>query len=121
MEFHARTEENPEYTLVIAEGELDAYTAPRLRDTLKSSLENGARHLIVDLSAVPFIDSAGLGVLIGCRKSLADRDGTLDLVIHDEHVKKVMSITRLDEVFAIHVHKDAAIKAIAAAAIPANP
>src|SRR5690606_4095310 len=54
-----------EYTVVEVGGEIDVYTAPRLREQLVQLSEDGYHHLIIDMEAVDFLDSTGLGVLVG--------------------------------------------------------
>src|SRR2546430_9584696 len=60
-------------------GEIDVYTAPQLRERLISLVEGGDRHVIVDLARVEFLDSTGLGVLVGALKRLRGVDGGLSL------------------------------------------
>ena len=83
-------------------GEVDLYTAPSLRDRLAGLVDEGARRVLVDLSEVGFIDSSGLGVLVQGLKRLREAGGDLALVVTDGPTLKVLSITGLDKVFAIH-------------------
>ncbi len=62
-------------------GEVDAYTAPMLREQIRELTAKGAVHLIADLSQVGFLDSTGLGALIGGLKRLREAGGSLTLVI----------------------------------------
>ena len=82
-------------------GEIDVYTAPRLRERLDQEIEAGRHHLVVDLSGVSFMDSTGLGVLVGRLKQIRLHDGSLKLVCTHDRVLKVFVITGLDKVFAI--------------------
>jgi anti-sigma B factor antagonist len=54
-----------EYTVITTAGDLDVETAAALRDAIGVVVEAGQRQVVVDLDAVDFLDSAGLGVLIG--------------------------------------------------------
>lgn len=91
-----------ERTVVRLEGEIDVYTAPRVREMLDEQLRDGRTDLVVDLTDVTFIDSTGLGVLVGRLKHTRLLGGSLRLVGSDERVLKVFSITGLDKVFEIH-------------------
>jgi anti-sigma B factor antagonist len=87
--------------LVAVGGEIDVYTAPRLREALREAIQGGARRLIVDFNAVDFLDSTGLGVLVGGLKLLRANDGELVLVCAVERILKIFRITGLTKVFLI--------------------
>jgi anti-sigma B factor antagonist len=84
------------------EGEIDVYTAPTLREHLSDLVADGRHHLILDLEGVQFLDSTGLGVLVGGLKRVRSQDGTLELVCTQERILKVFRITGLTKVFPIH-------------------
>ena len=90
-------------------GELDLYTAPQLKETLLSTLDNGVLSIVVDMTAVNFIDSSALGVLIGAVKRLHTREGRLALVSVDENVNWIFKITGLNSVFDIYPSRDEAL------------
>src|SRR5256885_3348772 len=83
-------------------GEIDVYTAPQLRERLISLVEGGDRHVIVDLARVEFLDSTGLGVLVGALKRLRGVDGELSLVCAQERLLKIFRITGLDREFTLY-------------------
>jgi anti-sigma B factor antagonist len=83
-------------------GEIDVYTAPRLRERLTEMLAAGEKHVVVDLGRVEFLDSTGLGVLVGAHRRLRASEGTLSLVCPHERLLKIFRITGLDTVFSIH-------------------
>jgi anti-sigma B factor antagonist len=89
-------------------GEIDVYTAPQLRERLISLVEDGARQVVVDLGRVEFLDSTGLGVLVGALKRLRGVNGDLALVCSQERLLKIFRITGLDRVFTIRESVDAA-------------
>src|SRR5450756_1983109 len=92
-------------------GEVDVYPAPMLREELAALI--GAEHanLIVDLAEVSFMDSTGLGVLVGALKKIRTLGGELRLVIDQEKVLKVFRITALTQVFPIYATLDEALNA----------
>ena len=83
-------------------GEIDIYTAPRLRELLIDLVSTNSYQLIVNLERVEFLDSTGLGVLVGGLKRVRAHGGSLDLVCTQERILKIFRITGLTKVFAIH-------------------
>jgi anti-sigma B factor antagonist len=83
-------------------GEVDAYTAPMLREQIRDLAAKGAVHLIADLSRVDFLDSTGLGTLVGGLKRLREAGGTLTLVITAPRILRLFQITGLTKVLAIY-------------------
>jgi anti-sigma B factor antagonist len=99
-------------TLVLrVEGEVDVSTAPELRQRLLSLADRGHTLAVVDLSAVSFVDSTALGVLVSGVKRLRAAGGDLRLVITEPRVSKVFEITGLTEVFHIYPTADEAVRA----------
>jgi anti-sigma B factor antagonist len=80
-------------------GEVDVYTAPRVRERIRELAAGGAVHLIADLSEVDFLDSTGLGVLVGGLKRLREDGGSLALVITAPRILRVFQITGLTKAF----------------------
>ena len=97
--------------VVDVEGEIDVYTAPRLRELLIELVNKGHFRLIVNMERVEFLDSTGLGVLVGGLKRVRAHDGSLDLVCTQERILKIFRITGLTKVFGIHDTVDEAIEA----------
>jgi len=97
--------------VVDVEGEIDIYTAPRLRELLIDLVSQGSYQIVVNLEKVGFLDSAGLGVLVGGLRRVRAHDGSLDLVCMRERILKILKITGLTEVFAIYETADQAIAA----------
>ena len=84
-----------------AVGEVDVSTAPALRRHLDELIQRGHRDIVVDLTDVDFLDSTGLGVLVGRLKLLRSQGGELRLTGARDRVHKVLVITGLDKVFEI--------------------
>ena len=89
-------------TVVSVGGEIDVYTAPKLREQIVALVEEGHYHLVVDMEDVEFLDSTGLGVLVGGLKRVRAHDGSLRLVCTQERILKIFRITGLTKVFPIH-------------------
>ena len=92
-------------------GEIDIYTAPRLRELLIDLAGKNTCQLIVNMEKVEFLDSTGLGVLVGGLKRVRAHDGSLDLVCTQERILKIFRVTGLTKVFGIHQTVDQAIAA----------
>ena len=98
--------------VVDVEGEIDISTAPRLRELLIDLVSKGNYQIVVNLEKVGFLDSTGLGVLVGGLKRVRAHDGSLDLVCTQERILKIFKITGLTKVFGIHQTVDQAIAAM---------
>lgn len=92
-------------------GELDAYTAPQLRTVLLDLARQGQSDVVVHLKDVTFVDSTGLGVLVGGLNRQRNAGRTLRLAAIDDRTMKVFRITGLDSVFEIHPDLEGAVAA----------
>lgn len=106
-------------TVVHVGGEIDVYTAPLVREKLDEQITAGRNDLVVDLTDVTFLDSTGLGVLVGRLKLTRSLGGSMRIVGTDDRVLKVFAITGLDKVFDIHADVDSALAA-ESAPVPAE-
>lgn len=100
-----------DHSVVDVKGEIDVYTAPKLREKLIELVSEGSYNLVVNLEGVDFLDSTGLGVLVGALKRVKAHDGGLALVCTEEKILKIFKITGLTKVFPIHDSVDAATSA----------
>ena len=89
-------------TIIAVGGEIDVYTAPKLRDKITELVADGVYDIIVDMEAVEFLDSTGLGVLVGGLKKVRAHDGSLQLICTQDRLLKIFRITGLAKVFTIH-------------------
>jgi len=89
-------------TIIAVGGEIDVYTAPKLRDKITELVGNGDYNLVIDMEKVDFLDSTGLGVLVGGLKKVRAHDGSMRLICNQERLLKIFRITGLAKVFAIH-------------------
>ena len=92
-------------------GEIDLSVAPALRDTL-TELADGTRDVVVDLTEVSFMDSTGLGALISGRELVREGGRKLVLVGVGGPVRRLFSITKLDQAFDFHPTVVAALAAL---------
>jgi len=97
--------------VIDVQGEIDMYTAPRLRELLIDLVSTGSSQLVVNLDKVGFLDSTGLGVLVGGLKKVRAHEGSLQLVCSQDRLLKIFRITGLAKVFVIHDTAEAALAA----------
>jgi anti-sigma B factor antagonist len=92
-------------------GELDAYTAPELREQLHGfAQDESVDLLVIDLGRVTFLDSSALGVLVGALRRMRERDRALRLVEPRPAVRRIFEITLLDRAFTFSANVEAAIR-----------
>ncbi len=112
IEFRIDDEPVDDTTHVIAvTGEIDLFTAPEFKARISEPIDAGRTRIVVDLSAVTFIDSSSLGVLIGAHKRLKLRGGGLVIVCDDRAIVNTFKITGLDGVFEIVASRDDVVAA----------
>jgi anti-sigma B factor antagonist len=103
--------------LVDVAGEVDLHTAPQLRAALDEATRDDTAEappgVVVDLTGVGFIDSTGLGEIVGAHKALSRRDGQLHLAVTSPRVQRLLTLTGLDELLPVHASRDEALAAIA--------
>lgn len=97
--------------VVSVSGEIDVYTAPQLRERLIELIDQGHYRIVVDLTRVEFLDSTGLGVLVGGLRRTRGHEGDLALVCTQPRIMKVFEVTGLNKVFSIVDSVEAAVAA----------
>lgn len=98
-------------------GRLDAGSVPEFKRKLKAIAAERAAYLLIDLAAVDFIDSSGLGGLVSVFKTVRDQGGTLALVHVTGPVQAALELTCLDRVFRIFADRDSALTYLGGAAV----
>lgn len=102
MELGIDVSRKDSHAVVDVAGELDVYTAPKLREKLIELVSEGTYDVVVNLEDVEFLDSTALGVLVGALKRVKAHDGSLSLVCTQDKILKIFKITGLTKVFPIH-------------------
>ena len=98
--------------VLVVVGRLDAVSAGALKERLKKLIHEGYPRLIVDMQAVPFIDSSGLAALVSGLKAAREKSSTLVLANVGEQARTVFKVTLLDRVFAFYEDTASATKAL---------
>ena len=89
------------WTVLTLVGQLDVATAPDLRQSLQEAQYGGERSVVLDLSGLEFLDSFGLGVLVGGLRRARLREGRLVLAAVGERIHQVLEVTGLTEAFEL--------------------
>lgn len=106
--------ENQGHKILVLSGVIDIYTALQLKQIYIGILDGTEQHLIADIHNVVYMDSTGLGILIGVAKSISPKGGTLHLVGCNSRIKHMLYVTNLSWFIPVHKNIDDAIKAISA-------
>ena len=90
-------------------GTLDIATSPTLRAALMEAADRDDHEMIVDLTQLEFLDSTGLGALIGAHKRATEHHGAVRLVAQEGQILRLLRITGLLDVFSVYPSLDAAL------------
>lgn len=90
-----------EVALFVLDGELDAYTGPELREELAAAAEAGKKWLLLDMSAVQYIDSVGLGILVGATKRVTEKRGDVAVIGPRPNVLRVFEVSGTRELLNV--------------------
>lgn len=92
-------EQHGNHQLALVSGEVDMASVSALRMQLRDLIVDGSSHVLVDLSAVSFMDSAGLAALVATRKHARVLQGSFGLIAPSKQVGRLLSLTAMDKVF----------------------
>ncbi len=102
LELELSTRDLGNYWVIKLKGEVDIYTAARLREAIAEAVDEKRYKIVVDLEDVDFLDSTGLGVLVGGLKRVKPFDGEMGILCTQEKILRVLRITGLTKVFGIY-------------------
>lgn len=103
-----KTENHGEALIYRLRGSLDVATSPSVRAALVEAASNGSNKIVVDLTKVEFLDSTGLGALIGAHRRALEQGGSVSLVTSEGPISRLLNITGLLRVFPVyHTLEDA--------------
>lgn len=109
MQLRTDVSEISGWTVVNVYGELDVATSPDLRELLIRLVGDGANRLVLDLEGVDFLDSTGLGTIIGALKRSRTHGGDLRLVCTQARISRLFEITGLDKAVPLFPNVDTAV------------
>lgn len=96
------TDVRDDFAIIAVDGRLTATGAPLLRNAVSELVEAGRARIVVDLSATQFVDSSGLGALVGGLKAARVAGGDLRIAGVPDAVRSVLRLTNLDRVLRDH-------------------
>jgi anti-sigma B factor antagonist len=111
MELRTEVSEVEGWTVVAVHGEIDVATSPTLRERLIDLVSNGATRMVLDLEAVDFVDSTGLGTIVSVLKRARTHGGDLRLVCTEARIRRLFEITGLDKAVPLHASLEDALSA----------
>ncbi len=107
MELDLRVQHHDHRAVVHVGGEVDLATCPQLRGVLAGLIDQGIYDLVVDLEQVSFLDSSGIGVLMGAHRRLREHGGGLRLAAPSARVRRVLEVTGVTTVLPIDTSHEA--------------
>ena len=100
--FEISTESNDGQNVTFSvKGEIDIYSAPDFKESLYQSINNVQQNIILDCRDLSYIDSMGLGILVGALKRVREKDHNITIRNPRNTVRKLFRITGLDKAFII--------------------
>jgi len=105
-----REERHNDAAVCFLEGEININNSPELRKAFDELIKRGEKKVLLDFSAVSYIDSSGLATLIEMLQRLKKTGGLLRFSNMDQKIKNIFEITKLNKLFAIFENREAALK-----------
>ena len=112
MDLQINVRNNRTVPIIDLAGEVDAYTSARFREAMIDLIESGAANLIISMMKVEYIDSSGLGALVGGLKRSTERGGRIVIVCDNPQIRKVFEITGLEKVFPLYMAEEDALSGV---------
>ena len=100
---------NSELTIITLSGRFDSLLAKEFKSCVVRLIETNQVKLIIDMGAVNFIDSSGLGALVGCLKTISKEKGEVRIAALTPEVRTIFELTRLHRIFDMFETLDAAL------------
>ena len=105
-----RIERLDDIVAVTLAGELDLYDAPALRASFHGLVESGAAVIVLDLTAVSFLDSTVLGTIVGLLRRVREEGGELRTVLPETTARRIFEITGLDAALDVRTSREEALE-----------
>jgi anti-anti-sigma factor len=100
------------YQLFRLTGLLDAFSEPTFRKVVGKYIEDGPKHIVLDLSKIDFVDSSGLGALVQLVKKAQSVEGSLQIV-SNPRVTQTVKLVRLEQFLSLQPSVETALEKIA--------
>jgi len=112
MEFEVKVRTEDEIGVVQLIGEVDVFTTPKAKEAMLGLIKQGVVKIAINLQDTEYLDSTGLGALVGVLKRAREHQGDVHLVNPTDRIRRVLEITGLIQVFTINNSEEEAIKAL---------
>ena len=112
MDLQIKIKNTHRVPIIELSGEVDAYTCSRFREAMIETIDDGNASIIVSMKSVEYIDSSGLGTLVGGLKRASEQGGRIAIICTNPQIRKVFEITGLERVFPIYEAEEDAVKEI---------
>jgi len=106
--------------MLTIEGVVDLTTMRPVREAIRELLEAGARHLVLDLRAVPYIDSSGLSVIMTAKRGVVDRGGEIWVVVKPGSTERAYHLTQLNLLVGVAETPEAVLEHLNISSTPAE-
>jgi anti-sigma B factor antagonist len=110
MPLEPRVEQLDDIVVVTLSGELDAYDAPAIRTSFHDVVETSPAAIVLDLTAVSFLDSTVLGTIVGLLRRVREAGGELRTVLPETTARRIFEITGLDKALDIRLNRENALE-----------
>ncbi|MGW0084071.1 STAS domain-containing protein [Streptomyces sp. NPDC003393] len=98
------------WTVVEVDGEVDAHTAPLIREAVIKLVDEGHRHFVLDLGFVSFMDSMGLGVIVAITKRVREHEGSLRIAAVSARTLRIFDLSGMRESYEIYPSAEEAVQ-----------
>lgn len=116
MSLDIHLEIKQEVLCIRLKGELDHHTAESLRSVVSESIEkNNIRHIVLNLEQLTFMDSSGLGVILGRYKQIKQRNGEMVVCAISPYVKRLFDMSGLFKIIRLEQSEEFALKRLGVA------
>lgn len=115
MSLHIETEHHRQVLVVRLVGELDHHTAEMVKNRLEEEIAKGVRHMILSLAGLTFMDSSGLGVILGRYKQLTQLEGKMVVCSIHPTVYRLFEMSGLFKILPIHKDESEALSSLGVA------
>ncbi len=102
MDLEVRVRRTGSVPVIDLSGDVDSYTCSKLREAIRDLIDSGDARMVVSMAGVEYIDSSGLGTLVGGMKRATEHSGKLAITGASAQIQKVLSITGLTRVFDLY-------------------
>lgn len=112
MRLEIHTQDAGRFHVIQLRGKVDLYTSRELKSLLSGHINGNRPGIVIDMAAVTYIDSPGLGVLIQANNHIRESHGRLVLAHVPETIRRVFQLTKLEHVFEFEPNVDSAIESL---------